>query len=222
MTRGRNTDEVPGRRRSDRRLAAPQFGIRGRGGPDRYPHGHLLLTHDPKLDVTLRGLRLCELGLSASLSFSLTRGRSAGFMIGCHACDRRLAVQPEHNWPAEGRLGKRVGLTALAGSNPASSARWKQALTCGNAVRIKSAQNGVAFDIEAASRSSGLNFRPPVCGNPAFRRPGAFADIRRHTPRLTNPLQKRVGFTPSRVRIPHPPPPRQHKKAPSGLRWPNA
>ena len=30
-----------------------------------------------------------------SLSFSLIRDRSAGFMIGCHACNRRLAVGPE-------------------------------------------------------------------------------------------------------------------------------
>jgi hypothetical protein len=32
-------------------------------------------------------------------------------MIGCHACNRRLAVWSEHGRPAEGRLGKRVGFT---------------------------------------------------------------------------------------------------------------
>jgi hypothetical protein len=44
-------------------------------------------------------------------------------MICCHACNRRLAVCSGHLTElTEGRLGKRVGFTALAGSNPASSA----------------------------------------------------------------------------------------------------
>jgi hypothetical protein len=41
-----------------------------------------------------RGPRLRQ-SLSGSLSFSLIRHRSTGFMIGCHACYRRLAVWPE-------------------------------------------------------------------------------------------------------------------------------
>jgi hypothetical protein len=70
-------------------------------------------------------------------------------------------------------LGKRVGLTALAGSNPASSASLKQALTCGNAVRIRSALDGVASNIEAASLNFGRSFRPPTApksGLPRSRR----------------------------------------------------
>jgi hypothetical protein len=60
--------------------------------PDRYAHGHLLLTHDLKVDVTLRRLN-CASWVSASLSFSLIRDRSAGFIIiGCRARNRRLAV----------------------------------------------------------------------------------------------------------------------------------
>ena len=83
--------------------------------------------------------------------------------------------------PSEQRrrqLGKRVGLTALAGSNPASSVNLKQALTCGNAVRIRSARDGVASNIEAASLNSGLSFRPPSARNPAFRGPDEFAAVR--------------------------------------------
>jgi hypothetical protein len=53
--------------------------------------------------------RLRQLNFSASLSFSLIRERSVGFMIGCRAYDRRLAVWSELDRPAEGRLGKRVG-----------------------------------------------------------------------------------------------------------------
>jgi hypothetical protein len=49
--------------------------------------------------------------------------------------------------------------------------------------------DGVASNIEAASLSSGLNSRRPICRNPAFRRLGAFAEVRRHVRRLTNPLQ---------------------------------
>jgi hypothetical protein len=55
--------------------------------------------------------RLRQLNFSASLSFSLIRERSVGFMIGCRAYNRRLAVWSELDRPAEGRLGKRVGFT---------------------------------------------------------------------------------------------------------------
>jgi hypothetical protein len=46
--------------------------------------------------TVFRGLRLRQLSLSGSLSLSLIRDRSTGSMIGCHACNRRLAVWPEH------------------------------------------------------------------------------------------------------------------------------
>jgi hypothetical protein len=52
---------------------------------------------------------LRQLSLSASLSFSLIRGRSLRFTIGCQACNGRPAVWSEHRRMAEGRLGKRVG-----------------------------------------------------------------------------------------------------------------
>jgi hypothetical protein len=53
-----------------------------------------------------------------------------------------------------------------------------QALTCRNAVRITLARDGVVSNIKAASLSSGLNFRPVICGNPAIRRPAMFAAVR--------------------------------------------
>jgi hypothetical protein len=46
--------------------------------------------------TVFRGRRLRQLSLSGSVSFSLIRDRSTGFMIGCHHCNRRLAVWPEH------------------------------------------------------------------------------------------------------------------------------
>jgi hypothetical protein len=55
-----------------------------------------------KQDVRVRVSRTvlqactCHLSRGASLSFSLIRDRSAGFMIGCHACNRRLAVCSGH------------------------------------------------------------------------------------------------------------------------------
>jgi hypothetical protein len=58
-----------------------------------------------------RGPPSRQLSLSASLSFSLIRGRSSGFTIGCDACNGRPAVWSEHRRTAEGRLGKRVGFT---------------------------------------------------------------------------------------------------------------
>jgi hypothetical protein len=75
---------------------------------------------------------------------------------------------------------------ALAGSNPASSARWKQALTWGNAVRIRSARDGVASNTEAASLSSGLSFRPPICAKPGLM---TSRGVRRHSPTYASPNQ---------------------------------
>jgi len=128
----------------------------------------------------------------ASLSFSLIRDRSAAFMIGCQACNRRLAVCSGHRLNSGGQTWKAGWVQALAGSNPASSADGNRALTCGNAVRITSARDGVVSNIKAASLSSGLSFRPPICRDPALRRPGAFAGVRRRAPRLINPLRKRA------------------------------
>ena len=98
------------------------------------------------------------------------RGVRAGY---CAHCRRRepLRTAAEATWKAG-------WVQALAGSNPASSAIPKQALTCGNAVRIRSARDGVASNIEAASLNSGLSFRPPTARNPAFRGPGVFAAVR--------------------------------------------
>ena len=45
------------------------------------------------------------LDLASWFSFSLIRDYSAGFMIGCHACNRRLAVRSDHTFkPASGRM----------------------------------------------------------------------------------------------------------------------
>ena len=82
------------------------------------------------------------------------------------------------------RIWKAGWVQALAGSSPASSSGWKHALTWGNAVRATSFWDGVASTTESASLSSGLSFRPPVCGNPSLRRPGG---VRRRAPCLTQP-----------------------------------
>ena len=39
---------------------------------------------------------LCHVSRTRRLSFSLIRDRSAGFMIGCNACNRRLALCSGH------------------------------------------------------------------------------------------------------------------------------
>jgi hypothetical protein len=62
---------------------------------------------------------------------------------------------------------------ALAGSNPASSASPKQALTCGNAVRIRSARDGVASNIEGGQSQFRSQFPAadhPKSGLPPSRR----------------------------------------------------
>jgi hypothetical protein len=110
---------------------------------------------------------------------------------------RRIALHAQAKtgglaWTSVCKFGKRVGFTPSRVRIPHPPPTLKPALNCGNAVRIRSARDGVASNIEAASLSSGLSFGQPICGNPAFRRLGAFAEVRRHTPRLTNPLQKRA------------------------------
>jgi hypothetical protein len=51
-------------------------------------------------------------------------------MIGCHVCNRRLAVCSGHQLNGGGQTWKAGWVHALAGSNPASSA----AVTAGNAL----------------------------------------------------------------------------------------
>ena len=82
---------------------------------------------------------------------------------------------------------------ALAGSNPASSARLKQALTCGNAVRIRSAAREASHQTSRRPVSipvSASALRLPESGIPRSGR------VRRRAPRLTNPLRKRALFSP--------------------------
>jgi hypothetical protein len=52
--------------------------------------------HRAGSQTVFRARRLRQLSLGDSLSFSLIRDRSAGFMFGCHACNRRLAVCSGH------------------------------------------------------------------------------------------------------------------------------
>ena len=89
-------------------------------------------------------------------------------------------------WTSICGFGKRVGLTALAGSNPASSAKSKHYLISGNADHTRSAWDGVASNIEAASLSPGLSFRPPICPRPRL---STSKGARRCSPTYASPNQ---------------------------------
>ena len=75
---------------------------------------------------------------------------------------------------------------ALAGSNPASSAGWKLGSDLRKRRSIRSARNTVASDIKAASLSSGLSFRPPIC---AKHGPPRSRGVRRRSPTCASPNQ---------------------------------
>jgi hypothetical protein len=76
------------------------------------------------------------------------------------------------------RIWKAGWVQALAGSNPASSAGWKLGSDLRKRRSIRSARDGGASNIEAASLNSRLGFHPPTARNPAFRGPGVFAAVR--------------------------------------------
>ena len=58
--------------------------------------------------VRLSKASVAPVGSERLSQFRLIRDGSAGFMLGCHACSRRLAAWSERCRPAEGRRGKRV------------------------------------------------------------------------------------------------------------------
>jgi Protein of unknown function (DUF998) len=142
------------------------------------------------LSAVLSVFPLGECGLSLGLSCARISVRE-------RPTDRFASVNDDMRTPLD--LGLRIWkagwVHALAGSNPASSANPLNSLTCGNAVQIRSARDGVASKIEAASLNSGRSFRPPTARNPAFCGPGMFAAVRRRTPRLTSPPRKRAPFS---------------------------
>jgi hypothetical protein len=69
------------------------------------------------IQTIFRGPPSRQLSISASLSFSLIRGRSLGFTIGCHACNGHPAVWSEHRRTVEGQTWK-------AGTVPGSFCTW--------------------------------------------------------------------------------------------------
>jgi hypothetical protein len=77
-------------------------------------HGAGAMTSLCKQGLGLRALLARasrQLNLTVSLSFSLIRDRSAGFMICCHAIIAASAVWSELDRPADGKLGNRVRFT---------------------------------------------------------------------------------------------------------------
>jgi hypothetical protein len=136
-----------------------------------------------------------QLDLTASLSFSPIRDRSAGFMIGCHACNRRLAVRSEHGWPAEGRLGKRVGASPRGFESRILRRVGKWALTCGNAVRSDRPGTSSHQISRPLVSVLVLSFRPPIC---AKHGPPTSRGVRRRSPTCASPNQ------PGRARPPAP------------------
>jgi hypothetical protein len=84
-------------------------------------------------------------------------------------------------------LGKRVGCKPSRVRIPHPPPGGKRALTWKRR-SIRSARDVVASHIKAASLSSGLSFRPPIC---AKLGPPTSRGVRRRAPRLINPLRKR-------------------------------
>ena len=120
------------------------------------------------------------------------QGHRLSFRLSCLSSPTFASAQLSRihagNTSADGRRQGYSELESELGSRPRGfesrhpPPEGKQALTCGNAVRIRSARDGVPSNTEAASFSSGLSFRPPICANPAY-------DVQGCSPTYASPNQ---------------------------------